>query len=714
MNVISPANPFEILWRMGYTRLCPITPPGCPVHPESTIAVNLTKGIDSRGKAPGELRPDGLWRGMNFGFVESKERHLGEWRAMGAGVGILTVGGVVAIDADCTRREDAEICRAEIESRFGLLPRRVGRAPKALYVCRTDPEFAYARIDFGEGERVEILAGVRQFVAYGIHPGTLQPYQWTTKLIPLDELPHIDPSELLALLEALRLKLPAASKITREGGGTAPDQETLRGDLELVRAAVKATPNTTAQFPTRDDYRDYGYAIKAALPDEPAEAFEIFSEWCSRWDDGEGENDPEVVESDWRRMRPPFRRGASWLYELAEKASPSRFSRAAAWHEEPPPEPPPAAPSLFPDEPPYGPEAALLRGFPASDLGDTPPPPQRWLARDLIPAGTVTMLYGDGATGKSLVALQLCVARVTGGDWLGLPVGQGPAMFLTAEDDHEELNRRLHAILRGTGTFVSDLGSLDLIPLVGEDAVLAAPNPRTGLLEATPLYGALRARIERLRPSLLVLDTLADLFGGDEIKRIQARQFIRLIIALGQGLDFELTILLLAHPSVAGMGSGNGTSGSTGWSNSVRSRLYMERRYATYNDKKIEIDADVRVLSGKKTNRSRAGAEALLRWVEGRFVAEAEDRASETDKADEAAFLAMLDEFERSGRPLSAVPRASSYAPRLLLSHEQGGKVGQARLESAMTRLFGQSVIEIVSYGPPAKNHQKIARKSYL
>lgn len=716
MNVVSPANPFEVLWRMGYRRLCPITPPGCPLAPTSSLARRIaTNKGDDRGKAPGKLRNDGLWVGMHdFLTYQATESDLDLWRSWGAGVGIVGTGGVCAIDADCRDPAHAEITREEVEKRFGLLPKRVGRAPKALYPCRTAPDFAYDYFNYGEGDRIELIAGgQRQFVVHGIHPGTLRPYEWVRRLLPLDELSYAEPAALADLMEALRGRLPDAREIVRSGGGPTPDQETLRGRLDLVREAVRATPNTTAAFPTRDHYRDYGYAIKASLPDEPAEAFEIFSEWCARWDDGEGENEPDVVESDWRRMRPPFRRGASWLYELAEKASPARFSRAAAWCEELPAEPEPFISIFRDDEPPSQEQPETLRGFPASDLGDALPPPQRWLARDLIPAGTVTMLYGDGATGKSLVALQLCVARVIGGDWLGLPVGQGPAMFLTAEDDHEELNRRLHAILRGTGTFVSDLGALDLIPLVGADAVLAAPNPRTGLLEPTLLYRALRARIERLRPSLLALDTLADLFGGDEIKRIQARQFIRLIIALGQSLDFELTIILLAHPSVAGMNSGTDTSGSTGWSNSVRSRLSLSRRFAKYDDKQVEIDADVRVLSNKKANRSRSGTEMTLRWVEGRFQVEHGADQDEAAKMDELAFLTILDEFERSGRPLGAVLRSSSYAPRMMMTHDQGAKIGQARLESAMTRLFGQSVIEILSYGPPAKNHQKIARKSY-
>ncbi len=41
----------------------------------------------------------------------------------------------------------------------------------------------------------------------------------------------------------------------------------------------------------------------------------------------------------------------------------------------------------------------------------------------LIPAGNVTLLAGDGGTGKSLLAQQLADATVMGGTWLGQPVG---------------------------------------------------------------------------------------------------------------------------------------------------------------------------------------------------------------------------------------------------------------------------------------------------
>jgi len=89
----------------------------------------------------------------------------------------------------------------------------------------------------------------------------------------------------------------------------------------------------------------------------------------------------------------------------------------------------------------------------------------------------------------------------------------------------------------------------------------------------------------------LHIDTSADVFGGDEISRSQVRQFVGLLI--GIALRNNCAVILLAHPSMSGMASGTGTSGSTGWHNSVRSRMYLEG-----DDK----DDDARTLKFKKSN----------------------------------------------------------------------------------------------------------------
>ena len=115
------------------------------------------------------------------------------------------------------------------------------------------------------------------------------------------------PAQIVDLLEELRSILPAAAKsLVTEGATTNISQASLRGNIEAVRKAVAATPNTSEAFPTRETYRDYGYAIKGAPPDDEPAAFEIFAEWAERWtEDGSPANpgnDPDVVAADWKRM----------------------------------------------------------------------------------------------------------------------------------------------------------------------------------------------------------------------------------------------------------------------------------------------------------------------------------------------------------------------------------------------------------------------------
>ena len=45
------------------------------------------------------------------------------------------------------------------------------------------------------------------------------------------------------------------------------------------------------------------------------------------------------------------------------------------------------------------------------------------------------MLSGDGGTGKSLLALQLAVARASATEWAGQVPDRGQTLFVSAEDD---------------------------------------------------------------------------------------------------------------------------------------------------------------------------------------------------------------------------------------------------------------------------------------
>ena len=68
--------------------------------------------------------------------------------------------------------------------------------------------------------------------------------------------------------------------------------------------------------------------------------------------------------------------------------------------------------------------------------------PRQWFVPGLIPSRVVTLLSGDGGTGKSQLALQLVAASALRTDWLGLPAMPGPCLFYTAEDEADELHKR--------------------------------------------------------------------------------------------------------------------------------------------------------------------------------------------------------------------------------------------------------------------------------
>jgi RecA-family ATPase len=259
----------------------------------------------------------------------------------------------------------------------------------------------------------------------------------------------------------------------------------------------------------------------------------------------------------------------------------------------------------------------VLKIFSGADFARSTPPERRWLVRDMIPQGKVTLLYGNGGDGKSLLDLQLAPAVATGSDWIGKMPERGRALILSAEDDHEEVHRRQADIIAGRGNDLDldDLSNLIVVDLAGEDALLAAPDGRSGLLKTSPLFQDIERLVEKHRPIMLGIDTLADVYGADENVRPQVRQFIGFLGGLA--LRYDMAVVVLAHPSLSGIVSGAGTGGSTGWSNSVRSRLYLAPVKVPEGDRP---DPALKQLTVMKANYGPTGETIALRWDHGRFV----------------------------------------------------------------------------------------------
>lgn len=334
-------------------------------------------------------------------------------------------------------------------------------------------------------------------------------------------------------------------------------------------------------------------------------------------------------------------------------------------------------------------------------------PCRRFLVPDLIPDRNVTILSGDGGTGKSLLAMQLGVAVSAGIKWLGMETGRGGVLYFSAEDDEDETHIRLKDICEGDGIPLPS--SLRIAVMAGHDCLLATENARTGTMDRTPLYARLEASIRAQRPSLVVLDNVADIFGGNENVKGLVRQFIGMMRHLA--IAYECAVLLLAHPSLSGIASGSGTSGNTAWNNSVRSRLYLKRQH---DDPKEITDPDFRKLVSMKANYAPTGGEIGMRWEHGRFVP-TETPAAATGTIDrmaiqsraERVFLALVRRFNDETRNISPAI-GNNFAPFLFAKHPQNEGVTKRQFEIAMDTLLGASRIKVVEQGPPSKLRKNI------
>jgi RecA-family ATPase len=321
------------------------------------------------------------------------------------------------------------------------------------------------------------------------------------------------------------------------------------------------------------------------------------------------------------------------------------------------------------------------------------------------PDRVVTIISGDGGVGKSLLAAQLAVAVATGGAWIGRYVERGPVVLVSAEDDLNELHRRLVSIADAERLALADMSDLHLITLAGRDAVMGAPEGKAGIIKETPIWRALVTVVERVAPRLVILDTLADVFAGNEIARQEARQFIGML--RGLAIDHNLAVVLLTHPSLSGMSTGSGTSGSTAWNNSVRSRLYLE---TIKNETGQEINSDLRALRIKKSNYGPTGSEIRLRWSDGCFVCETPVGGFDKIVADaraERVFLDLLRKMASQGRDVSSRP-SQTYAPTVFEKHPNAEGIRKREFASAMERLLIAESILVEPSAPPSRRYSKI------
>jgi RecA-family ATPase len=345
------------------------------------------------------------------------------------------------------------------------------------------------------------------------------------------------------------------------------------------------------------------------------------------------------------------------------------------------------------------------------------PPPRQWLIVDYIPLRQVALLSGAGGIGKSILLLQLLVATVLRREWVGeLFPKPGPAIYLGAEDEQDEIHRRLAAILEHSDARFADLvaGGFRALAFAGKDAVLAEFD-RNGRIKVTPLFKSLHAEAVTLQPSAIVIDTVSDVFLGDEIKRDQVRQFGSLMRRLA--IDATAAVIIASHPSVSGEKSGTGLSGSTQWHNTVRARAYFHRPKSDDDDNEDDDrqpDDGRRELEFKKNQYGRLAKRVELRWSNGLWLPPAAlakaERQTEAERKAEDLFLRLLQRFDDEGRNVCAT-KGGSFAPAVFANEREAkrARISNKAFAAAMSRLFEAKRLRVVTEGPPSRRRSRLA-----
>ena len=349
------------------------------------------------------------------------------------------------------------------------------------------------------------------------------------------------------------------------------------------------------------------------------------------------------------------------------------------------------------------------------------PPARPWLVPGWIPREEVTLLYGVGGAGKSILSLQLVVAAALGLPWLGLPVERVKCLYFSCEDNENEIWRRLAKILPASNVGFSDLsGNVRVF-----DRARLKDNALMGYVETegfgrgpfteTETYGSLYRDALKFGAGLIVIDSLYNAFGGNENNRSEASGFLNSLGAIALDLNGGRggAIVMLAHPSRAGREDGDG--GSTAWSDACRSRLQFRKPEIPADEPE---DSDARELICRKMNFGPDGGVIRLRWRDGVFGPEEGqgfglvDNISRNarERESDVAFLAGLDALTKQGRRVNLHANQSNYAPKAMVGFRCCNGFRRRDLANAMQRLFESGAIRVVEEGPAARRRTYVER----
>ena len=145
-------------------------------------------------------------------------------------------------------------------------------------------------------------------------------------------------------------------------------------------------------------------------------------------------------------------------------------------------------------------------------------PRRKWIVPGLLLRRNVTILVAPPGSGKSLLTLQMGLMMATGMNWGGWrPRAKCKVLIINAEDDNDEMRRRLYAACGEMEiTTLDELRERLAIAEAPGDIIIAKADSRTKTVVAQPMAKRLVKTVLEYGFDVLIVDPFAETFEGDE------------------------------------------------------------------------------------------------------------------------------------------------------------------------------------------------------
>jgi RecA-family ATPase len=215
--------------------------------------------------------------------------------------------------------------------------------------------------------------------------------------------------------------------------------------------------------------------------------------------------------------------------------------------------------------------------IPSGQLLATEPPKREYVINELIPKKIVATIIAAGGTGKSFLAMHIAVSAASGSSLFGkfLPSKPTKVVFISGEDDINELQRRLHKVMNGMSPNVKNTASNNLHFIDLADAFeLFTSKTLRGEIQITEFPNYLCKLIKGELGEdigLVIIDPISRFRGGEENLASDTTRFVQSLQLIRDRLN--TSVLTLHHVNKGANVNGssqNNARGSSAFIDGVR------------------------------------------------------------------------------------------------------------------------------------------------